>query len=144
MRRRRLVSLVSVVILPLAGCTDDDSPTGTPQPSAQVTTSAGSDIEILVSQLAFDDDSTGPDAYYRLRNPGDTDATIKVETVLTIDDGGTYSSFAYVTVPAGEEVTLRYRIVRFDALSTAERRKVERAEGIDYRVFINGEERSDV
>lgn len=129
----------------LTGCSSagDTGSDGTPRPPDQVTTSSAEAIEILVAQIAIAPDSNGPDAYYRLRNSGESDATIKIETRLTIEDGGTYSSFAIVTVPTDDEVTVRYRIVRFDALSDAERSKVQQGDGVDFDVFINGQKRDD-
>lgn len=99
--------------------------------------------QFLVAQIAIPADATGPNAYYRLRNTADTDATIRLETVYTIEGGDTYRAFAVVTVPAGEEVTVRYRIVAFDALTDAEERKVRSGEA-DFVVVLNGEERPDV
>lgn len=145
MDRRGFLSVGAAIVGVMAGCSTgrDSGDDGTPRPPSQVTTSAGADIDILIAQLTFDDESLGPDIYYRLRNAGDSDATIRVETVLSIEGGGTYPAAAVITVPAGDEVTLRYRIVRFDALSEAERTKVRNVEGIDFQVFINGQERPD-
>lgn len=145
MERRRFLALGTASAAALAGCASGGpaGPGGTPRSPARVTTSSAEGIEILVAQIAFDDDSAGPDAYYRLRNADESDATIKIETVLSIEEGGTYSSFAVVTVPAGDEVTVRYRIVRFADLPEAERAKVRRGEGVSFEVFVNGERRDD-
>lgn len=145
MDRRRFLGLGSASVVALAGCSAGGGPgTDTPRSPARVTTTSADGIEVLVAQIAIGSDATGPDAYYRLRNAGDADATIRIETVLVIEDGGTYSSFAVVTVPAGDEVTVRYRIVEFADLSEAERAKVRRGEGVDFDVFVNGREREDV
>lgn len=141
-RRRYLVALVG--LSSLAGCSaggGSPSPTGT---SVRITTTGGDGIEFLVSQLAIRDDAPGPLAYYRLRNTADADATLKVETVLAIEGGGTYSAFAYATVPAGDEVTVSYPVVSFEALTAAERRRLERGDGVEFDVLVNGLERTDV
>lgn len=142
MFRRRF--LVSVGVGVIAGCTggsgSNDGSAGTP---TQVTTSSADGIEILVSQIAFTEDADGPNAYYRFRNDGDADATIKVETVLRLEGAGTYARAAYISVPAGDEVTLQYLIVPFDELSDEEERAVRRGEGIEFSVLINGRERPD-
>ena len=145
MERRRFLAMGVVSIVTLAGCSAgrDSGTNGSPRPPSQVTTSSAEGIKILVSQIAIGPDSTGPDAYYRFQNTVDSDATIRVETRLSIEGGGTYSAFAVVTVPAGDEVTVRYRIVRFDDLSESERAKVRQGEGVTFETFINGQQRND-
>lgn len=146
MERRRLLALgAATAAVGLTGCLGGpaDGAPGTPRSPARVTTSTAAGVEILVFQVAIAPDAAGPDAYYRLLNTADADRTLKVETTLAIDGGGTYGSFAYVTVPAGEEVTLRYRIVAFDRLTEAERTQVRRGEGLDVTVRVNGEARPD-
>lgn len=146
MRRRQFLALGAGSIIAFSGCSSggNSGSDSTLRRPNQVTTSADPDIEILVAQIAIAPDATGPDAYYRLRNIGETDTTIKIVTRLTIEDGGTYSSFAMVTVPTGDEVTVRYRIVRFDDLSEAERSKVRHGDDVTFEVFINGQKRDDV
>ncbi len=145
MDRRAFLLTTTTISLAVAGCTSGPVPgdggTGTP---TQVSTSSAEGIEILVSQIAIPADAAGPNAYFRLRNAGETAATIKIETVLEIDGGDSYRSFAYVDVPAGNEVTVQYLIVSFDDLSEAETRSVRNGEGVSFRVFINGQERQDV
>jgi hypothetical protein len=144
MKRRRASVLAAASLVGLSGCSSrDGAGTGSPRPPEQVTTSSAEDVEILVSQLVVGSDAEGPDAFYRLQNVGDTDATVRIETVLSVEEGGTYSSFAVVTVPAGEEVTVRYRIVRFDDVPPAERDRLRRGEGVDFTVVVNGQERPD-
>lgn len=143
MDRRRFLALAALTAL--AGCstgpdTDDDG-SGTAVP---VTTTTADDIQFLVAQLSVRDDAPGPEAHYRLRNDADADATVKVETVLVITDGGTYASFVYVTVPAGDEVTVSYPVVAYDELTAAERSQLTRPDGVDFDVFVNGQERPDV
>lgn len=145
MDRRAFLWTATAVSFGVAGCTSGpvtgDGAAGTP---TQVSTSSADGIEIIVSQIAIPTDATGPNAYYRFTNAAESDATIKVETVLAIDGGGSYRSFAYVDVPAGDEVTAQYLIVSFDQLSEAEERSVRQGEGVDFSVFINGQERQDV
>ncbi|MFB6184550.1 MAG: hypothetical protein ABEI96_08355 [Haloarculaceae archaeon] len=144
-RRRFLGWCVGCTTLGCAGCSAPDTGRDTTTRSPrQVTTTGAADVDVLVAQIVVDDRSSGPDAYYRLRNTGDADATIRVETVLSIEGGGTYSAFAFVTVPAGDDVTVRYRIVRFEDLSESERLHVRRGEGVTFEVFVNGRRREDV
>lgn len=146
MRRRRLLGLgAATAAAGLAGCLGGpaDGTGGTPRSPARVTTSIAQGVEILAFQVAIAPDAAGPDAYFRLLNTAEADRTLKVETTLAIEGGGTYGSSAHVTVPAGEEVTLRYRIVAFDRLTEAERAQVRRGEGLDVTVRINGEARPD-
>lgn len=141
--RRRLLSLAALTTI--AGCSTgrdaDDGGSGTAVP---VTTTTADDLVFLVSQLAVRDDAPGPLAYFRLRNDAETDATVQVETVLSITDGGTYTAFAYATVPAGDEVTVSYPVVDYDDLTAAERRRLEQGDGVDFAVLVNGRERQDV
>lgn len=145
MERRTVLAFAAGGLAGLAGCSGGPAPgsNGTPRPPAQVTTSSAEGIEVLLSQIAIAPDAAGPDAYYRLRNTGGQDATIDVRTVLAIVGGDTYSASAVVTVPAADEVTLRYRIVRFDELTEAERTNVRQGDVI-VDVYINGQRRTDV
>lgn len=145
-RRELIQAAFTAIPVGLAGCVSDSDSggDGSPRSPAQVTTSSAAGIEILVAQIAIASDAAGPDAYYRLTNTAETDAVIRLETRLSIEGGGTYSAFALVTVPAGDDVTVRYRIVAFEALSEAERRQVRNGEGVSFEVYVNGQRYEDV
>lgn len=143
MYRRRFLALSPLALSALAGCSSSPGDGETPGTAVQVTTSSADGIEFHVSQIAIPADATGPNAYYRLENTGSDDATVRIETVMRVPDGGTYRSFAVVTVPAGDEVTVSYRIVAFDELTEAEATKV-RGGDVEVTVLVNGEARSDL
>lgn len=147
MRRRRFVGGAGLVgLVGLAGCLGGPggggARTGTPDPT-QVTTTGGERVDVLVAQVVIREADDGPRMHYRLRNDGGEGATVAVRTVLTIEQGGTYEATGYADVPAGGEVVLEYRVVRYDALSAAERENVRRGDA-DFVVYVNGEPRSGV
>lgn len=142
MQRRRYLALSTVALVPLAGCSAGQDGGGDPGTAVQVTTSSAEGVEIRVFQIAIPADADGPLAYYRLENTGTDDATVRLETVMAVQGGGTYRQFAVVTVPAGDEVTVSYQLVAFDELTEDEATKV-RAGDVDLTVLVNGEERRD-
>lgn len=142
-QRRRYLACTAVALAALAGCAGGSPSTDDPGTAVQVTTSSAEGLEFHVSQIAIPADATGPNAYYRVENTADADRTVRIETVLEIPDGGSYRSFAVVTVPAGDEVIVSYRIVAFEELTEAESRQV-RAGDVGVVVLVNGEERRDI
>ncbi|MDZ7702119.1 MAG: hypothetical protein U5J98_08680 [Halobacteriales archaeon] len=143
MQRRRYLALAGGALATLAGCSSAPGTDESPGTAVQVTTSTADGIEFHVAQVSIPADASGPNAYYRLENTADSDATIRIETVLGIPEGGTYHAFAVVTVPAGDEVTVSYRIVPFDALTDEEAAKVRRGD-VELTVLVNGEERREL
>lgn len=143
-RRTLLLAAGASAALVLAGCAGGggDGVTTARDP-AQVTTTRGDDVEILVAQVVVRQDDDGPRVRYRLRNEGDADATIAVRTVLAIEEGGTYEATALVDVPAGDEVTIEYRVVTYDELTAAEETNVRQG-NTDFSVYVNGRERAGV
>lgn len=139
MDRRRFLAIGTAALASLAGCSARSGVAPTASGTAvRVTTSTAEGIEFLVAQIAIAPDAAGPDAYYRLRNTADADATVRVETELVLEGGGTYSAFAVVTVPAGDTVTVRYRLVSFDELTDAEADQIRSGEGVEFTVILNG------
>jgi hypothetical protein len=140
--RRRLLALAAATGAGLAGCTSGDTgPTTTPRRPAQVTTTSADGVEVVSFELVLRSDAAGPEAAYRFRNAGETDATVEIRTLLRVDGGGEYESGGVINVPAGDEVTLRYVVVRDDALAPDDRERLDRGE-FDVTVFVNGEERA--
>ena len=147
MRRRRYVGAVAAVcVTAVSGCLAAGGDRGTTARTlepAQVTTTGGDDVEILVAQVVIREDDDGPRIYYQLRNDGSEDATVAVRTVLHVDQGGTYEATAYTDVQAGQEIFLEYRIVRYEAL-TADERALVRHGDTDFDTYVNGKPRTDV
>ena len=143
MHRRQFLALTSAAVAGLAGCAAGPPADDAPGTAVPVTTSSAEDLRFHVSQIAIPAEATGPNAYYRVENTGDADATARIETVLEIPDGGTYRSFAVVTIPAGDEVVVSYRIVAFDELTDAEARRVRQGD-VEVLVVVNGIERRDL
>jgi len=147
MRRRRYVGAVAAAcVTAVSGCLAAGGDRGTTARTldpAQVTTTGGAAVEILVAQVVIQEDDDGPRIYYQLRNDGSEDATVAVRTVYRIDGAGTYEATAYTDVGAGQEIFLEYRIVRYEALTADERARVRRGEA-DFDTYVNGEPRTDV
>jgi len=138
--RRRLLALAAATGAGLAGCISaDTAPTTSPRRPAQITTTSAEGVEVVSFELLFRRDAAGPEAAYRLRNTGETDATVDLRTLLRVDGGGEYESGAVIDVPAGDEVTLRYVVVRDEALDPGDRERLDRGE-FDATAFVNGEE----
>lgn len=127
----------------LAGCGGRNGGRGTTRSDldpAELTTTGGDDVVILVAQVVIREREDGPRIYYRLRNDAETDATVEIRTVLSIEDGGTYEASGFVDVPAGGEMFVEYPIVRYEELSAAEEAAVRRG-GATFETYVNGERR---
>ena len=142
MERRRFLGLCALVgFAAAAGCsTGDGTGDDTPPDDAQVTTTGGAEIEFTLAQVVVRDDLDGPAVNYRLRNDGDEDATVKVRTVLSIEGGNAYEQAAYLSVPAGDEVTVMYVVVDEERLTDDERRRIGQGD-VSFETYLNGERR---
>lgn len=140
MNRPSLLVLGTVLTIAMTGCLS--GPTGDVAPTAvPVTTSSADDVAVVGLQLSVRDDADGPLSQVTLRNDGASEATVKVETVLTFDTGATHAGGSVVTLPAGDESMVEYLVVSYDELSDAERELVRTGDGVTIELRLNGQPR---